>query len=231
MGTMTRDEIQAEVFRNLNDRGDVTDSDIVRWINHTYSHMTHPSVHMYEDLATTHDLVLIAGTGSYSIATAILGYRALAIRSVTYLDSTVAAFDPTQTRVQRIKPWPIERFDSTIHSLTSFGPTNYTVGEAQTILFHGTPNNTNTVRLRLWREAEKLDTGTSTTVLPEYFDEVLVMGSQALLEYKLGMRDKANQTFQLYNSYINQAANKDILEADNWGIETSLSGSPMMGIS
>jgi len=228
MGSMTRSEIQTEVLQNLNNRQDIGDSTVQRWINHAYSHMTHPGVHVFEDLMETYDVVLVSGQASYSLATATVGYRILGIRTASYFDaasgSIVAA---TQRHI--LKPKPVQWYDSTVHPAGD--PRHYVPREGQNIIFSLTPKNTNTVRLRVSREAEKLDDDGDTTVLPEYFDEVLVTGTQAFAEFKLGMRDMANETFQLYNALLNGGTDKHTLESGNWGVETTLTNPPIMGVS
>jgi hypothetical protein len=226
---MTRDEIQTEVVKNIDNRSDVLDSDLVRWINHAYHHLTHPAIHKFEDLAVTYDLPLVSGQASYDLSSATLGYRVLAIRLASFIEAAPGSIVDL-TRRRRLKPQAVQIYDSQVHPQTS-QPSNYVLGEAQSIIISHTPNVTYTVRLRLFREAASLSLGTSVTVLPEYFDEVLVCGAQALTEFKLGYRDRALETFQLYNSYINDAAPKDVLEGINWDIEATLVNPPIMGIS
>ena len=228
MGSMTRLEIQTEVLTNLDNRTDIADTLIQRWINHTYNHLTHPAIHIFEDLSTTYDVVLVNGTASYSLATAAVGYRVLAVRGASYYAAASGSI-ATTTRRYRLKPKPINWYDGTQHSAGN--PRHYIIGEGQTIIFSSTPKNTNTIRLRLSREVDKLDDDSDTTVLPEYFDEVLVTGTQAFAEFKLGMRDRANETFQLYNSLINGGDEKDVMEGQNWDIETQLTSVPSMGVS
>jgi hypothetical protein len=227
MGTMLRSEIETEVLANLDNRQDVASDTIGRWINHTYHHMTHPGVHNFEDLNVTYDLILVPGTFDYSLAAAELGYRVLAVRSATYMND--ASVSITQnTRRQRLKPKPIQWYDNRVHP--NGEPRHYVVREGQTILLSLTPDNTNTVRLRLSKEATALAIG-DATVLPEYFDEVLVTGAQALAEFKLGMRDKSQETFGLYSSLLNGGQDKASLEQSAWGIETPLTQVPIMGVS
>lgn len=229
MGTMTRLEILTEVKENLDNREDVTDTQGNRWINHVYSHLTHPSIHEFEDLAVTYDITLVSGTASYSLAAATVGFRILMVRAVSYLSAASGSIT-TDTRRRLLVPKPIQWYDQRQHPSTT-EPSNYVLGEGQTILISNTPVNTNTVRLRVFQEAASLSADNSTTVLPEYFDEVLVSGSLAFFEYKLGMRDRANESFQIYNSLIANAAPKDLLEIQSWGTTTQLVGEPHMGTS
>jgi len=229
MGTMTRADILAEVKNNIDQEPDIADATLIRYINHTYTHMTHPSVHRFEDLATTFDITLVAGQASYSIGLATVGYRILRVRSVSFLAAAPGSIvDSTQRR--GLDKMSIDEYDRTQHQQTS-QPSRYVLGEGQTILIHNTPSVTNTVRLRVYREVDLLDETTSTTELPEYFDQVLVTGSQALAEFSLRQREQARETFQLYNSYLQNASPKDILESQNWGIETDIDSVPSMGIS
>ena len=228
MGTMTRLEVATEVLANLDNRQDVGAAVIARWINHTYSHMTHPGVHVFEDLNTVYDLVLVSGTAEYSLATAVVGYRVLAVRGATYMDAASGSITAS-TRRNRLKPKPVEWYDNRIHP--SGEPRHYVVREGQNIYLSLTPNNTNTVRLRLYKEAASLSADSSVTVLPEYFDEALVTGTQAFAEFKLGMREKASETFGLYNALLNGGMDKQTMEQTAWGIETQLTTVPIMGVS
>ena len=227
MGSMTLTDFRTELRENLDNRDDVSDDRLDRWINHTYHHLTHPSVHKFEDLAVTYDITLVSGTQSYTLVSGTTGFRILGIRSVAYYHAAPGSID-NSTRRHRLKPKPIQWFDDRQHP--SSEPRYYTVGEDQTILLSATPNNTNTVRLRVWREVADL-TSEATTDIPEYFDEVLLTGSQAFSEFKLNMRDKANETFQLYNGLIGNLDNKMVLEANSWDLETTVTGHPHMGLS
>jgi hypothetical protein len=227
MGTMLRSEIATEVFANLDNRQDVAADVMGRWINHAYHHMSHPGVHNFEDLNTTWDIVLVPGTAEYSLAEATVGYRVLAIRAATYMDAVSGSLT-VNTRRQRLKPKPVQWYDNRVHP--SGEPRHYTAREGQNIILSLTPDNTNTVRLRLCKEAASLDVS-DATVLPEYFDEVLVTGAQAFAEFKLGMRDKASETFGLYASLLADGNDKASLEQSAWGIETPLNQVPIMGTS
>jgi hypothetical protein len=229
MGTMTRAEILAEVKSNIDQEPDIADATIERYINHTLSHMTHPSVHRFEDLATTYDIALVVGQASYSIAEAAVEYRILRVRSVSFLAAAPGSIVDTTVR-RGLDKMSIDEYDRTQHQQTP-QPSRYVLGEGQTILIHNTPSVAHTVRLRLYRETSKLTADGSTTELPEFFDQVLVTGAQALTEFSLNQRDKARETFQLYNSFIANVAPKDILESQNWGIETDIERVPSMGIS
>ena len=229
MGTMTLSDFRTEIKENLDNRDDLTDARLNRWINHTYQHLTHPAVHKFEDLATTINITLVSGTASYDLSDATTSAgRILAIRVASYLAAASGSIVDS-TRRHRLKPLPIQRYDERQH--TSGEPRFYTVGEDQAMLLDPTPNNTNTVRLRVWREAASLTNDTDTTVLPEYWDEVLLTGSQALTEFKLNYRDRANETFQLYNNFINNASDKSVLEAHNWDFEMQVISQPHMGVS
>lgn len=227
MGTMTRTEIADEVFANLSNRQDIQAATMARWINHTYMHMTHPAVHVFEDLNTTYDLVLVSGTSEYSLAEAVVGYRVLAIRAATYMHAASGSIT-TSTRRQRLKPKAVQWYDNRIHPAGE--PRHYVAREGQNLILSLTPNNTNTIRLRLSKEAAKLDE-TDATILPEYFDEVLVTGAQAFAEFKLDMREKATETFALYSALLNDGQDKQALEQSAWGIETQITRVPIMDVS
>lgn len=229
MGSKTLSEMRTEIRRNLDNRNDVTDAVIDDYINHTYLHLCHPSTHRHEEMAATYDLDLVAGTSSYSIAEAVLGNVMVAIRSASYYQAASGSIDLTSTQPRLLKPKSVEWYDQRIHPQSQ--PAHYVVGEDLTILISPTPNAAHTIRLRYWKEPTELSGNDDVTELKRFWDRVLILGSQALTEFSLGYRDRSIETFQLYNSFINNAQNKGQLEGGNWGYETPVTSQPHMGIS
>ncbi len=226
MGVVTRAEYRSQIIDSLDNREDVAETDLNNWINRMYLHMTHPAVQEFVDTQVTTDLALVVGQASYPLTEAVLGFRVLQVRVVTFMDS---ASPTTTTRRRRLNPMPIEWYDNQTHPAGE--PTRYVLGEGQTILFSLTPNAVRTARLRLVRQVDILDDDADVTVLPDYFDEALLLGAQALAEFHLGYRDRSNETLQLYNSYLSNATPKGALEIQNWGRQTPVTSHPLVQTS
>lgn len=214
MGTQTFLEIQNEVLSNVENRQDVTTVNIKRWVNRAYLHMTHPSVHRFKEIQKTLDITLVSGQGSYDISAATLGFQILGFRSLAYYPVAAASIVPA-TVGQILREMKVEVYDQRPHPAGR--PTHYVTGEDDTLLFSNTPNDTNTVRCRYYRQIAILSGDTNVTVLPAYYDAALVMGAQAFTEFALGMREKSSETFVLYSSLLNGAETADVLQAQNLG--------------
>lgn len=232
MGTMTGQDFIDELTLALENRADAAMSspNVLRWLNHAYWHMTYPTVHAFENFRVTYDHTLVTNQWSYATGSATTGYRVLGVRSVHYIDATPAAATYSD-RPSRLKPRNIRWYDERIHSTGE--PRFYVPGEGETLLVTPVPSanqNGNTLRCRLWREATAILVGTTTEV-PSYFDEVLMLGAQAVAEYRLGYRDRARETLEHYTAMLNDPLQKDEIEGEDWGFESQLVGEPHMGVS
>jgi hypothetical protein len=230
MGTMDGQSFIDDVRMALDNRADAGASNtrLLRWINHAYFHMTYPSVHAFENFRTTYDITLVQDDADYTLVEGTVGYRVLATRSVHHLDAAAPTFS---TRRSRLDPRNVRWYDERIHS--NGPPRYYVVGEGEQILISPVPGAAEAgevLRLRLWREADPLLVGTVTAV-PSYFDEVLVLGAQAVSEYRLGYRDRARETLEHYASMLNDPSQKDEIEGEDWGFEAQLQQEPIMGVS
>lgn len=226
MGTMTGNNFITDLRIALDQRADTSASDanLLRWINHAYWHMTYPSIHAFENFKTTEDITLATDDADYDLSG--LGYRILALYSVHHLESAAPTYT---TQRAPLKPRNIRWYDG--HSHSSGPPRFFVAGEGEQILVSPVPSsneNGHILRLRLWREATALLVGTTTEV-PSYFDEVLLLGSQAVAEYRLGYRDRARETLEHYAAMLNDPRQKDDIEGEDWGFEAQLISEPVMG--
>jgi hypothetical protein len=230
MGTLTGSQFQDELLLALDQRTDAGASPtrLLRWINHAYFHMTYPTIHAFEALRTTYDITLGANDADYALDATTVGYQVLAVHNMFHLEATVPTFS---TRRTRLKSRNIRWYDERQHS--NGPPRFYVTGQGEQVFVTPVPGAAEAgqiLRLRLWREPALLTAGT-TTVVPNYFDEVLLLGAQAVGEYRLGYRDRARETLEHYVAMLNDPKQKDEIEGEDWGLEAQLRGEPIMGVS
>lgn len=229
MGDATFSGLQSEVILALDNRDDAAISSLPGWINRVYRTMTHPSVHEFDELKETHDLVMVANQHQYPLDEATLGYKNIGIRACFYYESATPTFS---TVAVKLDPRNVRWYSDRMHS--NGPPRRYTTGEEEDIWVDpvpGSPEVGNIVRVHLWKEVPKLVAADDTTLLPAYFDEVLMLGSLGMAEFKLGYRDRSRETLAIYNSMLNNAAHKSEIEADDWDWKPNVRGEGFMRIS
>jgi hypothetical protein len=225
---MTLTEFRSELKIELMNRADAaSDNDrLDRWINNAYRHVCLPSVHKFREMLQNTSVALTAGTDSYSITTHTAGTgKATEILMVNHFDGTVGA--PTATTSRRhLKPrslnWWIRR-----SSRGSGSPTHYII-HGDSISLYPVPDVTGEqLRVWYWREPTPLSSGSHVTVLPDYWDQVVLKGAKWQAESSLGYRELAEATKQEYVSLINEVPDFGEFQADedsDWGthLETRL---------
>jgi len=214
MGTMTLEDFTDELQFNLKNRGDagLTPARLARWVNVAYYHMCLPVVHDFREVHANQDIALVDGTYQYGIDEVLVGFKWVAFRSVFNI---IDVPETATGRKRRVSPRAIQWFDRRV--LVTGTPQVYTV-DGEQIFISNVPGPTEAgqfIRIRGWREPAAL-TGTDTTVLPNYYDEVLVIGSQWVAERSLGYRDRAELTKQDYVALLNEGPNDGQLEAGMW---------------
>jgi hypothetical protein len=214
-----RDELSF-VFDNRSDTGFST-ARLNRWVNQAYLHCTHPTVHRHRELQATYTATLVTGTNEYSISAATVGFQITTIRNVFHIQA--AAATPTARR-RKLHPKSHLWFDE--RTIGSGQPTVYAV-DGTTLMISAVPTateNNQLVRLRVWREPALLALDADVTVLPTYWDRVLLLGAQWLAELDLGYRDRAELTKGDYMALINEPKDRMELEAQDTGWEVELAG-------
>lgn len=206
MGDMTLSQLRAELTYNLANRNDAgtTTARLNRWINQAYLHMTRPKVHRHLELRFRYDLALTLNNNEYSLGSATVGRKVLGVTDVLYYEGTVITeglsrrnLKPRNIQYMNERPKPpgppsIYCFDSAGGELLILNtlPTAAEVGRQ--------------VRVWYWGEPTKLSLDTNTTVLSNYWDDVLLMGAQFFAEWAVVSKVEATATGQLYQQLINE---------------------------
>lgn len=226
MGTLTLAQMRAQVLLKLDSRKDVNDSDLNIWLNMAYDHMTHPSIHEFEELSVKDTITLVVNTETYDLSSVILGHRMIAIRSVHYVHSSTESLT---ARRHRLKPRAIQQYDNRMP--TASEPRYYYMGESDDIVIDPYPNAGaagNIIVVRYWREPTHLAAAGDVSVLPNYYDQLLILGCLYQAEETLNYRDRAEETKQNYVNLLNDASEKAEIEGYDWEHKTEVRLQPSM---
>jgi hypothetical protein len=227
MGAMTYENFVTELTFLLANRTDADATNttrIDRWINQAYTYMCHPSVHHFREMQAMNTIALVNGQNEYDIAT-IGGDTPVALRWLSYIDATV---DTNLANKRKLKPRGIRWFES--RTLTSSRPFLFTI-DGTNLIIAGVPGPAEVgklLRVGYTKEPDLL-VATATTVINRYYDRPLLKFIQAFAEADLGMRAQSLITLKEAMGTINNAAEKNELEAEDTGFETEMILQPAMG--
>jgi len=231
MGTMALSDFRDEIKVRLDSRTDpgVSDARLLRWINMGYAHMTHPSIHEFERVSVKTTIALVANTRSYALTAAVLGHEMISIRSIHYINATT---ETLTDRRHRLRPRDIRQLDN--KQPTSSEPRYYYLNEEQNLLVDPYPSTAETNKLllvRYWREVAPFAADADVSVLPAYYDELIVLGGLYRAEEVLGYRDRAEETRQNYVNLLNDASEKAEIEATDWDHKSEVRQQPAMTLT
>lgn len=204
------------LLRNRGDSGVTNTTELGNWINDAYTYLCHPSVHHFREVQDIETVTLASGTNSYSIAT-LNSKTVVAVRWVTFVDST--SFTATVRR-QKLLPRDIRWFEERTHPASS-EPRHYTI-DGSTLYVSGVPGANQAsklLRVGFYREPAVL-TGTDVTVLPRYWDRVLLKFAQGFAESDLGYRDMALETLEHAQTLANNAQDENQMESEDTDFQT-----------
>jgi hypothetical protein len=213
MGSLTGQNLIDELkflLQGRDDTGDVvTDARLLRWVNWSYNHVCYPNVHKHRELMTNYDASLATSDGSYAIDSSTVGYHINAVVSVTHFESATIA--DTTTR-NRLRPRSYSWFEN--RNITTGKPSRYAI-DGTTLYLDPVPTstyNSQQLRVRLYREPADLSVSTST-VLSDVWDEVILQGAKWRAERDIGYREIAELTKQDFAALLNEFQEK-------WQLET-----------
>ena len=76
MGTMTLENFRTDVTEGVLDRTDLSNTNLDRWINFGYLHLSNPSILKHRRLAVSEDEALALNTDAYNLNTKLEGLGA-----------------------------------------------------------------------------------------------------------------------------------------------------------
>lgn len=214
MGVLTLADFRSELVLSLRSRSDLSDAQLDRWINQAYLHLCRPEVHRHRELRNNFDLALVAGQDVYSLDVVAVGFNIIAPYDVVYYDAL--AISNTAPR-HDVRPRTVNWFNRSQTPSVAGGPRHYLWDQEQ-IQFSPVPTATEAgrwVRLSVWREPDLLVLPTDTTLLGNYWDRALVLGSRWIAQDTLGLGEEAIASQQKYALYINETADQGELQEED----------------
>ncbi|MBK25946.1 MAG: hypothetical protein CME70_18235 [Halobacteriovorax sp.] len=230
MGTLTLSQIRDDLKIALENRTDILDSQLNRWINEGYEFICQPEVRKHRELEANYDITLATDTNSYSISKSTVGYDILGIRDVTFYDATTIT--NTTTR-HDVRPRSIQWFNKRTLYATSGGPRHFYVGGDE-INFSPVTTSTDNgkkVRLSVWRSPTLLSADSDLTVLNTYFDTAVILAATWVGQFRLGYRELAIATRQELQTYMNQKTDTGQLGGEDTNFEAQIENELYLEIS
>jgi len=220
----------------LEGRQDValTDARKDRYINFAYRHMCRPAVRRFEEVKNRYDFSLVTNTNEYVLSTALVGRKILGIADVTYYENATVSEVSTVPR-RDLKPRNIQWMNK--RGKTAGKPSHFAetgVAPDKRLILDSLPTaaeNGQAVRVNYWGEVDALSLVTDTTVLADYWDLTLVVGSIFFAKYLLGYREEAVADGQLYARLINETEFDLELGGEDTGYQNEVESEPYMETS
>lgn len=223
MGTLTLANFRTELIFELRNRTDVSDSRLNRWINQAYRHVCFPSVHRHWEVEALFTITLVTSDFDYTL---VATPEILGIRSARYVDAVADSFTASRSA---LRPRSLSWFNGRMH--TTGRPSFFTIARKQLLVSPG-PGPTeagDVVVLETWRDPVVLVNDIDTTVLLNYWDEVILVGARWIAETRLGYGELAEQSKQEFATLVNEAPQRnDIIdEQEGWFADIN-TGDPVM---
>jgi hypothetical protein len=201
VGDLQLSEIRDQVRYNIDNRSDLTDAQINRWINRTYRHVSLPTVYRHHELESLTTVALVTSTVSYSLSSTNL----LSVHNVWFFSGANTNITTNRRPLQLTTFREIQ----SQNVISSGEPFRYTIHGSSLYIDRSPTSTINGYYLQLegvLRPTE-LSSSTDVTVLAPVWDEVLAAGAtwrgyQAIGEPELSSVWESNFA-QLINEITN----------------------------
>ena len=206
MGVRQLSELRTDLKLTLDNRDDLSDTQLNYYINMAYNHVSQMEIRWHRELETVYDIALDAGVASYDVDETTVGFQICDIVDATFYDATSIA---TTTTRYDIQPREINWINKQTLSQYSGGPRHYCWWQDKIFLAYspGTDDEDKIIRLTVYRDPADLSLDTDKTVLARYWDRAIVLGAKWMLELDLGYGEQAEASRQEYVAWINEKRN------------------------
>jgi len=238
MGTLNLSTLRSATKWALDNRANISDAQLNRWINWSYLQVSQPNVQRHQPLQAEGSITLALDQVKYDLPT-LLGYTLWGIYGVWYIEG--ASITNRTLRRQRLKgAFDVRSTDDS--SLGQGRPTRYSLwgqttstGGGQVLNLDRRPSSTDAGRVLLvrgYRTPATLAADGSFTVLHPLWDEVVVLGATWRGFRELNENARAEVARQNFALLIQEQQDARKLDSEDWGgaFEVDLS-SPYMGLS
>lgn len=226
MGSMTLDELRDAARWGLDNRTNITTTQLTRWANWTYLHITMPKIHRHQNLQgdSANLVTLVADQVTYDLPV-LLSYTFWGIHSIWHIDGTNSA-DRTARR-QRLKGgYDIRSVDES--TLGQGRPTRYALwGMTASTTVPGPVLNLDrrpataevgqVLLIRGYRSPTLLSADGDRTILHPAWDEVMTLGMVWRGFRELREMARAEGAKADFVSMIQEQQEATKLDAEDWG--------------
>lgn len=207
-GVMTLADLQNELRYGLNNRDELTPTQLTRWLQWSYQHVSMPNIFRHRELQATQNVTTVNGTYQYTLNDDVYGLY-------TVRNNTVG---------MKVRP----RTYQSLQEMTrhSGRPAWYALWNRQLVLFP-TPDSANAgqvLDVNYWKRPGNLATSGPASILGPEWDEVIVEGAKwrgwrALNRYELAL--EARESFA---GLINEVTSALHVDGEDSGYQIEIEG-------
>lgn len=223
MGTLDLATFRSATKWALDNRTNITDDQLDRWINWSYLQISQPSVHRHQPLQAEGSVTLVLDQVQYDLPS-LLTYTLWGIYGIWYVEGS--SITDYSLRRQRLRG----SFDVRSTDTAALGqgrPTRYSIwGQTagttggQVLNLDRRPSATDAGRVLLvrgYRSPTTLALDGDNTVLHPLWDEVIVQGATWRGFRELGENARAEVARQNFGLLITEQQSARRLDAEDWG--------------
>lgn len=213
MGSMTLANFREEAIHDLANRTDLSAGTglarLDRWINTVYEHVSFPKVHRHQELEETITIPLVEDQFEYSLATSApyITREITAIRAARYVDSDTDSYTDQRNQLQ---PRGLAFMNAMTH--TASRPSTYAMIRKNLVISPGagTEHVGNIIVCEVRELPTRLAAVDDTTVLLDWWDEVILVGTVWLAQRRFGDYANAVESQAHYGALINEGLNPEM---------------------
>ena len=221
MGTMTLAEMRDAVSWSLDSRQNVSDTQLDRWINWSYFHVSQPNIHRHTALEGDFEVPLVFDQIAYNLDTGVipLGFPILGIYGVWHYKGASIGWPNFNEALQRTRLKGALDIRS-VDTVAGVGPpTRYTTYNRLLRLDRraSTAEVGQFLRLRAYFQPQAMDTDADVTILETLWDEVICLGATWRGFRELGENARAEVARQNFGLLVQEQHDRRRTQAEDWG--------------
>lgn len=222
MGLDTLTTMRTALQFILEQRDDIGNTELDRWLNWTYIQISNPGVARHRALQDNFTIALVLNQISYDVSVTASTFHVAGIHDVVYIDGANIT-DNTLTRrklkgsqdIRTMETRPFSTGPPTRYSLQGeLGGLGLNLG----LIINTQPSAAevgNLLLVNCWRYPAVL-TGVATTVLSPVWDEVIIVGAAWRGWRDLNQPDRANEMKQQFAELTQAISSKIDVTAEDW---------------
>lgn len=237
MGSMSLVDMRTATRWALDNRTNVSDTQLSRWLNWTYYQVSQPHIHRHQSLQASGSVSLVLDQVTYDLPT-LLGYTLWGLYGVWYVEGS-SITDRTIRRQRLRGSFDVRSTDE--GSLGQGRPTRYSLwgqtasaGGGQVLNLDRRPSSADAGRVLLvrgYRTPATLVADGDLTVLHPAWDEILILGATWRGFRELAENARAEVARANFGALIQEQQDSRRLDAEDWGGAFEVDLQPYMVVS